>query len=71
MDILKFINLLSSHIFPQMIEQYRKLNGSTSRSCAAISLGFIVIVTPWTIQVNVGYNFVLFNLIFIEIAIVF
>ncbi|XP_055390338.1 beta-3 adrenergic receptor isoform X2 [Condylostylus longicornis] len=30
--------------------QERTSNGSTSRSMAAISLGFIVMVTPWTIQ---------------------
>lgn len=34
----------------QMIEHERVLRGSTSRTMAAVSLGFIVIVTPWTIQ---------------------
>ncbi|CAD7089337.1 unnamed protein product [Hermetia illucens] len=33
-----------------ILEQERNLNGPTSRSMAAISLGFIVMVTPWTIQ---------------------
>lgn len=33
-----------------MVEHERILRGSTSRTMAAISLGFIVIVTPWTIQ---------------------
>ncbi|XP_035785223.1 5-hydroxytryptamine receptor 1D-like [Anopheles albimanus] len=28
----------------------RRIHGSTSRTMAAISLGFIVIITPWTIQ---------------------
>lgn len=36
--------------FFQILEQERNLNGPTSRSMAAISLGFIVMVTPWTIQ---------------------
>lgn len=34
----------------QMVEHERVLRGSTSRTMAAISLGFIVIVTPYTIQ---------------------
>lgn len=33
-----------------MVEHERVLRGSTSRTMAAISLGFIVIVTPYTIQ---------------------
>ncbi|XP_055627983.1 5-hydroxytryptamine receptor 1A [Toxorhynchites rutilus septentrionalis] len=34
----------------KLAEHEQRLNGSTSRTMAAISLGFIVIVTPWTIQ---------------------
>ncbi|XP_053688407.1 5-hydroxytryptamine receptor 1D [Sabethes cyaneus] len=34
----------------KLVEHEQRLNGSTSRTMAAISLGFIVIVTPWTIQ---------------------
>ncbi|XP_055536339.1 5-hydroxytryptamine receptor 1 isoform X2 [Wyeomyia smithii] len=34
----------------KLLEHEQRLNGSTSRTMAAISLGFIVIVTPWTIQ---------------------
>ncbi|XP_070505572.1 trace amine-associated receptor 1 [Chironomus tepperi] len=34
----------------KMVEHERVLRGSTSRTMAAISLGFIVIVTPYTIQ---------------------
>lgn len=30
--------------------QEKNSSGNTSRSMAAISLGFIVMVTPWTIQ---------------------
>ncbi|CAO1431342.1 unnamed protein product [Diamesa serratosioi] len=37
-------------ISEKMIEHERVLRGSTSRTMAAVSLGFIVIVTPWTIQ---------------------
>ncbi|XP_049542467.1 5-hydroxytryptamine receptor 1D [Anopheles darlingi] len=31
-------------------DEDRRIHGSTSRTMAAISLGFIVIITPWTIQ---------------------
>ncbi|XP_038112473.1 trace amine-associated receptor 1 [Culex quinquefasciatus] len=34
----------------KLAEHDQRLNGSTSRTMAAISLGFIVIITPWTIQ---------------------
>ncbi|CRL05781.1 CLUMA_CG018809, isoform A [Clunio marinus] len=37
-------------ITEKMVEHERVLRGSTSRTMAAISLGFIVIVTPYTIQ---------------------
>lgn len=33
-----------------MIVQENRLSGSTSRTMASMSLGFIVMVTPWTIQ---------------------
>ncbi|XP_053671050.1 5-hydroxytryptamine receptor 1A [Anopheles nili] len=33
-----------------VVEDDRRIHGSTSRTMAAISLGFIVIITPWTIQ---------------------
>lgn len=33
-----------------MVAQEKRLSGSTSRTMAAMSLGFIVMVTPWTIQ---------------------
>lgn len=42
-----YVILLS---IPQIIEHEKILRGSTSRTMAAISLGFIVIVTPYTIQ---------------------
>ena len=35
---------------PQLVAQERRLSTSASRTMAAISLGFIVMVTPWTIQ---------------------
>ena len=41
---------LSLMFLLQMVEHERVLRGSTSRTMAAISLGFIVIVTPYTIQ---------------------
>ncbi|XP_062564101.1 5-hydroxytryptamine receptor 1D [Armigeres subalbatus] len=34
----------------KLADHEQRLNGSTSRTMAAISLGFIVIITPWTIQ---------------------
>lgn len=34
----------------QLIDQERKLSTVCSRTMAAMSLGFIVLVTPWTIQ---------------------
>lgn len=34
----------------QIVAQERRLSGSVSRTMAAMSLGFIVMVTPWTIQ---------------------
>lgn len=34
----------------QFLESTRRLTGSTSRTMSAMSLGFIVMVTPWTIQ---------------------
>lgn len=36
--------------FFQFLESTRRLTGSTSRTMSAMSLGFIVMVTPWTIQ---------------------
>ncbi|XP_058117881.1 5-hydroxytryptamine receptor 1A [Anopheles coustani] len=33
-----------------IVDDDRRIHGSTSRTMAAISLGFIVIITPWTIQ---------------------
>ncbi|XP_075167556.1 uncharacterized protein LOC142239651 [Haematobia irritans] len=41
-------NTITKKIAPQTRE--KKSSGATSRSMAAISLGFIVMVTPWTIQ---------------------
>ncbi|XP_055705323.1 trace amine-associated receptor 1 [Phlebotomus papatasi] len=35
---------------PHSLVQDRHVSGSTSRTMAAMSLGFIVMVTPWTIQ---------------------
>lgn len=37
-------------IVMNLADHEQRLNGSTSRTMAAISLGFIVIITPWTIQ---------------------
>jgi hypothetical protein len=34
----------------QLVAQERRLSTSSSRTMAAMSLGFIVMVTPWTIQ---------------------
>lgn len=34
----------------QLLSQERRLSTGTSRTMAAMSLGFIVLVTPWTIQ---------------------
>ncbi|GLH16539.1 Uncharacterized protein GBIM_20791 [Gryllus bimaculatus] len=34
----------------QLVAAERRLSTNTSRTMAAISLGFIVMVTPWTIQ---------------------
>lgn len=34
----------------QVVAQDRRLSGSASRTMAAMSLGYIVMVTPWTIQ---------------------
>ncbi|XP_055856353.1 beta-3 adrenergic receptor isoform X2 [Episyrphus balteatus] len=41
-------NTITKKIVP--IQEKQLNNGSTSRSMAAMSLGFIVMVTPWTIQ---------------------
>lgn len=46
---MNLINYNKSH-HKQIVEHDRFLRGSTSRTMAAISLGFIVIVTPYTIQ---------------------
>ncbi|XP_073846517.1 uncharacterized protein [Musca autumnalis] len=42
-------NTITKKISPQQTRE-KKTSGATSRSMAAISLGFIVMVTPWTIQ---------------------
>lgn len=34
----------------QLVTQERRLSTTASRTMAAMSLGFIVLVTPWTIQ---------------------
>lgn len=34
----------------QLVSQERRLSTNASRTMAAMSLGFIVLVTPWTIQ---------------------
>lgn len=34
----------------QLVTQERQLTTTTSRTMAAMSLGFIVLVTPWTIK---------------------
>lgn len=39
----------TSYIF-QLVAHERRLSTSASRTMAAMSLGFIVMVTPWTIQ---------------------
>lgn len=41
-----FLYIFTQHI----VAQEKRLSGSASRTMAAISLGFIVMVTPWTIQ---------------------
>lgn len=45
--LLYFNYYISRQIVPI---QEKNSSGNTSRSMAAISLGFIVMVTPWTIQ---------------------
>lgn len=47
METVLFAVFFCCHFQP--IEQELHFSGSTSRTMAAISLGFIVIVTPWTI----------------------
>lgn len=64
MKAVLLIIVLCCHLQPIELELHS--TGSTSRTMAAISLGFIVIVTPWTIleivtactgsKVNVVYN---------------
>lgn len=44
-----FILVIHTFYF-QLITQERRLSTSASRTMAAMSLGFIVLVTPWTIQ---------------------
>lgn len=50
------MNLVCYHNFPsqqslfQVVSIERRLNGSASRTMAAMSLGYIVMVTPWAIQ---------------------
>lgn len=53
--ILQFFILgskISSYILLlfQLVTQERRMSTSASRTMAAMSLGFIVLVTPWTIQ---------------------
>lgn len=36
--------------FFQLVTQERRMSTTASRTMAAMSLGFIVLVTPWTIQ---------------------
>ncbi|KYN39477.1 5-hydroxytryptamine receptor 1A-alpha [Trachymyrmex septentrionalis] len=45
----KITNKKTSYIF-QLVAHERRLSTSASRTMAAMSLGFIVMVTPWTIQ---------------------
>uniref|UniRef100_A0A6E8W5A5 G_PROTEIN_RECEP_F1_2 domain-containing protein n=1 Tax=Anopheles coluzzii TaxID=1518534 RepID=A0A6E8W5A5_ANOCL len=54
--LLPLVNNLALSLFPSLQSQFAteeeddpQIHGSTSRTMAAISLGFIVIVTPWTI----------------------
>lgn len=45
------INIVKKCFFLlQLVTQERKLSTKVSRTMAAMSLGFIVLVTPWTIQ---------------------
>lgn len=41
---------ININYFLQLISQERRLSTTASRTMAAMSLGFIVLVTPWTIQ---------------------
>lgn len=44
------VAVCDGHYLFQFLESTRRLTGSTSRTMSAMSLGFIVMVTPWTIQ---------------------
>lgn len=43
-------NVSSQQSLFQVVSIERRLNGSASRTMAAMSLGYIVMVTPWAIQ---------------------
>lgn len=49
LDKVKTLQRRTSYIF-QLVAHERRLSTSASRTMAAMSLGFIVMVTPWTIQ---------------------
>lgn len=42
--------LLLIYLSQRIFSQEKRLTGSVTRTMAAMSLGFIVMVTPWTIQ---------------------
>lgn len=46
---IRYIMKTTFYIF-QLVAHERRLSTSASRTMAAMSLGFIVMVTPWTIQ---------------------